>query len=294
MNGRERVVRALEFKPVDTVPKDLGGMRSTGISCFAYASLVEALGLPPRRPKVYDDYQMLALPDVDVLDALGCDVCVVEADGATNAFASPSMWQPFDSGGRLDALVRDTSTYTVGPDGAITNGTRTMVPASFVFDEEHGGQSLDLAGDLRLPDLHHAEERCEQAAPTNAEIDRICRLVDRARRSTDRAILYSGTKAGLGFPGGFPNWSMVCLTDGDFVHRYHDLITSHAAKALSRLLPHIRDAIDVILVSADDQGLQDRSILPPAVFRDLYVPYYRRVNDGVPAVDLIEVDYIGL
>jgi hypothetical protein len=68
MTSCERLHRAIEFKPVDRLPKDLSGMRSTGISCFAYPRLVEALGLPPRRTRVYDTWQMLALPDLDVLD----------------------------------------------------------------------------------------------------------------------------------------------------------------------------------------------------------------------------------
>ena len=85
----------MNFKPVDRLPRDIGGMRSTCISCFAYPKLVKALGLPPRRPRVYDLGQMLALPDVDVLDALGCDVVMAEPD-VTNAFAQPDLWK--DSG----------------------------------------------------------------------------------------------------------------------------------------------------------------------------------------------------
>ena len=74
ITSHERVLNALNFQPTDRLPKDLGGMLSTGISAFAYPKLVAALGLPPRLPRVHDTGQMLALPDLDVLDALGCDV----------------------------------------------------------------------------------------------------------------------------------------------------------------------------------------------------------------------------
>ena len=77
MTHRERVMHALAFEETDRVPLDLAGMRSTGISAFAYPKLVEALGLPPRRPRVEDTGQMLAMPDLDVLDALGCDVVTI-------------------------------------------------------------------------------------------------------------------------------------------------------------------------------------------------------------------------
>ena len=69
-------------------------MRSTGISAFSYPKLVAALGLPPRLPKVYDTGQMLALPDLDVLDALGCDVVTIQDGLITNAFDQPENGIP--------------------------------------------------------------------------------------------------------------------------------------------------------------------------------------------------------
>ena len=106
MTSRERVLKALAFEKTDRVPMDLAGMASTSVSCFAYPALVEALGLPPRRPRVYDTGQMLALPEVDVLDALGCDVVAAYTD-LTNAFDQPEKWLPYDFNGRLEASVRN-------------------------------------------------------------------------------------------------------------------------------------------------------------------------------------------
>ncbi len=118
MNRRERVMAALSFQPVDRLPRDLGGMPSTGISCFAYPRLRAALGLPPKLPRVYDTSQMLALPDTDVLDALDCDVVSV-CPPVTNAFDQPELWHPFDFGGRLEALVRSPGDFTVAEDGTV-------------------------------------------------------------------------------------------------------------------------------------------------------------------------------
>ncbi|MDX9973906.1 MAG: hypothetical protein RBU21_13060, partial [FCB group bacterium] len=80
MTSRERVLAALAFQETDRVPMDLGGMPSTCISCFAYPRLVVELGLPPRPPRVYDTGQMLALPDLNVLDALNCDVVTTDLE----------------------------------------------------------------------------------------------------------------------------------------------------------------------------------------------------------------------
>ena len=107
---RERVMQALNYEMPDRPPKDLGGMLSSSISGFAYPKLVAALGLPPRLPKMYDTGQMLAMPDLDVLDALGVDIVTI-CGRATNAFAEPEKWLPYDFNGRLPALVRNPAIF---------------------------------------------------------------------------------------------------------------------------------------------------------------------------------------
>jgi len=171
ITSRERVMRALNFQPVDRVPRDLAGMRSTGISVFAYPRLVEALGLPPRLPRAEDTWQMLALPELDVLDELGVDVVTI-ADDATNAFDQPGLWKPYDFGGRLPAVVRDPSAFAEEPDGTIVHGRTRMLPSSFVFDEIHGGQPLDLIADIPKPDLDQIRRALDARLLTDAQVGR--------------------------------------------------------------------------------------------------------------------------
>jgi uroporphyrinogen decarboxylase len=282
MTPRERVRAALDFRPTDRIPRDLGGMGSTGISCFAYPHLVRALGLPQRPPRVHDTSQMLALPDVDVLDALGIDVVAVYDDVCTSAFDEPHRWREFDFHGRLQAKVMDPDGYSLEADGTVVKeGGARMPPGSYVFDDPHGGQPLDLGSEPELAPLEEVRASARERLLTDEQIRSTADYVRRARRATDRAILFKGPTAGLGFPGGFPAWSMVCMTNPEYVRGYHRIVTDVSAENMRRLLPLIGDDIDVIMVSADDQGLQDRTILPPAVFRELYVPYYRTINDAI-------------
>lgn len=303
MTPRERILAALRFEPTDRTPRDLAGMRSTGISAFAYPDLVRALDLPPRPPRVYDVGQMLALPDRDVLDALECDVVPVESDGCTNAFDQPDRWKPYDFGGRLEALVVDPGAFEAHADGTVSYtsgrtpgaGARPrrdaagqtdlrMPPGSTVFDEAHGGQPIDLSVDPPKPDLDELAERLGANAITDERARRIGDTCARARAATDRAIMFNGLSAGLGYPGGLATWSMLCMTDPDYVHSYHEIVTDAAVRRIETLLPHICESVDLLMLSADDQGLQDRTILPPALFRELYLPYYRKVSDTVHRV----------
>ncbi|MDD4890143.1 MAG: uroporphyrinogen decarboxylase family protein [Phycisphaerae bacterium] len=283
MTSRERVVRSLNFQPTDRPAKDLGAMRSTGVSAFAYPRLRAALGLPPRLPRVYDLGQMLALIDVDVLDALGCDVVAVEGDGVTNAFDQPELWKPYDFGGRLPALVRDPSQFRTESDGTVVAGASRMPTASYVFTADHAGQPLILDAELPKPDLKAMRQRL--AAPVTDE--QVVRLRDNCRRvreSTDRAVLLWGPlNLGLCIHsyGGLAVFPIICLQEPDFVHELHSMVLDAALARARAYLPEIKDYVDCVGIDADDWGTQASLIASPATFRDLFLPYRRRHNDEI-------------
>ena len=284
MTSRERVLATLNFRTPDRMPKDLGGMGSTGISVFAYPALVAALGLPARRPKIGDGVQMLAVPDRDVLDALDCDIVCAGTD-STNAFEEPEKWKPYDFNGRLPALVSNPEAYRVEPDGTIVmNGDRFMPPAAHVFNAVHAGQPLDLEAEMPHEDLQKIRNDLAANVIRAERVKEIAAYCRRVRESTDRAIMFGGLCYGLGFPHGMAAWSMLCLTDPDYVKEYFAIVTAHAIENVKRLLPAIHPFIDVLMAAADDQGTQNATILPPDVFRDLYLPFYRQANDAVHAI----------
>jgi uroporphyrinogen decarboxylase len=283
---RDRVLAALDFRMPDRLPKDLGGMLSTGISAFAYPKLVAALGLPPRLPRVHDTYQMLALPDLDVLDALGCDVVTILGT-VTNAFSQPQLWHDYDFNGRLPAQVRHPEEFDVaGADGVIVHENTRMPPRSFVFDEAHGGQPLNLNGELPRPDLAQVKEELQREFELRdhqiVALRDVCR---RARESTDRAIFFSD--GAIQAPicihgwGGLAIFPILCITDPGYVTELHEIIAEAAVRNLRALLPEIRPYVDILMMAADDWGTQKSTIASPAVFRTLFLPYRRRINDEV-------------
>ena len=286
---------ALEYRIPDRLPKDLGAMGSTGISVFTYPTLVEALGLPPRRPRAYDTFQMLALPDPDVLEALGCDVITVVSDYATNAFEEPERWYDYDFNGRLSARVTNPEAFEVQTDGTIRNTLKRgrqhsisllMPPSSYVFDVEHGGQPFDIAGEPSYVDLDKLREDLREQLLTDEEVVSVREYCRRVRSATGRAVMFRGPKAGLDFNprGGIPEWSMMCISDPDHVKEVHHIVTDHAVENFRRLLPEIKDSVDILMVDSADHGLQTTTILPPPLFDGLFVPYYRKLNDVIAEI----------
>ena len=282
--SRNRIMQSLDFQHTDRVPLDLGGMRSTSISAFAYPKLVEALGLPPRRPTIEDTGQMLAMPDLDVLDALGIDVVTIR-EGVTNAFEQPGLWHNYDFNGRLPARVRNPNAFRTEPDGTIVQDTRRMVPASYVFDEVHGGQPLDLSANLPKPDLERVRAGLRARELREDQILKKAALCRRVRESTDRAVFLNegslNAPMGIGGWGGLAIFPMLCLLEPDYVAELHEIATDFAIRHIRALLPEIRENVDVIMMAADDWGTQANLIASPRVYRDLFLPYHQRINATV-------------
>ena len=281
MTSRERVVRALNFQSTDRIPKDLGGMRSTGISVFAYPKLCAALGLPARRPMVYDHGQMLALVEMDVLDALSCDVVTIEGGGLTNAFPQPEKWHQYDFGGRLPALVENPSQFAVKPDGTVTGPAGQMVPDSFVFDSEHAGQPLMLDGDWPKPNLAVIRKELKCRRLTDAQIKQIASLCRRVRGTTDKAIvLWGPLNLGLCIHGwgGLAVFPILCLEEPELIREMHELTLAVVLENVRALLPEIKDSVDILGTDSDDWGNQQSLMAPPCVFRDLFLPFRQQHN----------------
>lgn len=282
MTSRERVLESLNFRTPDRLPKDLGGFLSSGISAFAYPKLVKALGLPARPTRLHDTGQMLALPELDVLDALGCDVVIVYGD-VTNAFDQPELWHDYDFNGRLPAQVQYPANFLAHPDGTIMQGGTRMMPASHVFDEIHGGQPLVLEGELPKPDLKQLKKDLEAGALRDDQIRATRDLCRRVRESTDRAVFLNHsalvTPMAIHAYGGLAVFPILCLLEPDYVAELHEMVTEATLRNIRALLPEIRDTIDIVWTAGDDWGTQQNLIASPDVYRTLFLPYRRRVND---------------
>lgn len=283
MNSRDRVLTALGHETSDRIPRDLGGMNSTGISAFAYPKLVDALGLPPRKTRVHDTFQMLALPDVDVLEALEIDVLTIN-HGMCSQLEQDELWKPYNFGGRLDAEVRNPDAFSLQDDGTVVRGNSQMVPNSHVFDSASGGQALILEGELPRPDLKKMEDNLKKNLLTHETIDKESELCREVREKSDRALFYSGpinTSIGIGHHGGMGIFPLLCLEEPDYVEELHELVTHYAIENARRLLPAISENVDILMLAADDWGTQQAPIASPDIYEELFKPYLIRFNETV-------------
>ena len=95
MNGRERLQETLSHRQPDRVAIDFGSSPVTGMHVSCVAALREHYGLERRPVKVHEPYQMLGLPEEDLLNAMGADVVGVAPYKTMFGFAS-NQWKEWN------------------------------------------------------------------------------------------------------------------------------------------------------------------------------------------------------
>lgn len=158
-----------------------------------------------------------------------------------------------------------------------------MPPSSFVFDDPHGGQPVHLDDDLPRYDLAQYRASLAERTLRDDQIVAIRDLCRRAREATDRAVFFN--HGAIQAPicihghGGMAVFPLLCVIDPDYVLELHEIITQHTLGNLRALLPEIADFVDILMMAADDWGTQQTTIASPDVFRRLFLPFRRRLND---------------
>ncbi len=279
MKRRDRVIKALNFEETERVPMDLGGMRSSSISCFRYRELRKYLGLKDGLPMIYDDFQMLAIPEPDVLDILDCDVVFV--DGTySNAFDETDKFKYYDFNGRLPALVADPTSYTVLDNGTILKDEKSMPPASTVFDAPHGGHAFDLSNIYKKP-LEDLRAELESRVMSDREIENLALLCRKVRETTDRAVFLNGHEININFIGGIANGSMLCLLEPDYVKADNRMKAEYNSRQMERIIEAVGNNIDLVLSGNEDMGTQNTTIISPDLVDEMIMPYFKMVNNAV-------------
>jgi hypothetical protein len=114
---------------------------------------------------------------------------------------------------------------------------------------------------------------------------------------TGRAVIagFGGTAFGdialvpapnLKYPKGIRDiaeWYVSTRSRRDYIHRVFSRQCDIALENLAKIHAVVSEAVDVAFVCGTDFGTQTSSFCSVATLRDLYFPYYRRVNDWIHA-----------
>ncbi len=299
ITSRERVNRALQHKEPDRVPLDLGGTMVTGMHVSMVYKLRQALGLddPGTPVKVIEPYQMLGEIKPDLVTALGADVAGVIGTGTPFGFKMES-WKEWTSFDGTPTLVPAGFNTVPEPNGDLLmypQGDRS-VPASgrmprggFYFDGITRQSPLDEAN-LKV------EDHIEDVKPiSDSELEYVRREFTKLHEETDKAIVINVGVYGIGsiarvpgpalkYPKGIRDieeWCISLTTRRDFIARIFEAQTEINLANLKKVHSVVGDRATAVFMTGTDFGAQNGPFISPRIYRDLFLPFHKILNDWV-------------
>lgn len=297
MNSKERFDLAVSHKQPDRIVVDLGSTAVTGIHVQSVENLRKYYGMEPKPVRVIEPYQMLGLVDVDLIEAMSIDV--IGAWGKTNMFGiyNHEPLKELKTFWGQTVLVPEgfNTTYDINgdlliyPEGDLSAPPSSRMPvASYFFDAIVRQEPI-------IEERLNVRDNLEEFTLISEDELEFWRESTRKARATGKAVIagLGGTALGdialvpglqVKHPKGIRDiaeWYMSTIMRPDYVKGIFDRQTEIALENFRRLYEVIGDNLDAVFICGADFGTQDSTFCSPEQFDDLWLPYYRRINDWV-------------
>jgi uroporphyrinogen-III decarboxylase len=299
MTSRERVRAAINHQEPDRIPLDLGSTPVTGIHASTYARLRQVLGFPSARVKVGEPFQMLADLDEEVAARLGVDTAAVQLPSTLFGFPNTN-WKPFDLFDGTPALVseffnfttdRDTGDLLMHPKGDRTAPPCARMPYEGDFFDAIVRQEPDA--EARLVPREFAEQQISRY--TDEQLSFLQNMAADLYHHTEKSLVGCWWQGGLGdialvpglsvaHPKGIRDpqrWYEMLAERPDYIREIFEIQFEIAFENLKLYRQAVGDQIDVLVVSGTDFGSQRGPLLSPHMYRELFKPFHKKINDWV-------------
>lgn len=253
MNARTRVLHAIEHRPVDRVPLDLGMHTSTGISAFAYYNLRKHLGLDTDNIVIADPIQFTPRVDLDVLSLLGCD-CV-----------------------RAMARWDDTHTWNVREDYAFTI-PQTLAPAQQA-DGSHVAKRMGST--LTMPAGGFFFDGGWPSFYDCGDEEEMRRLGEDAKRLYEETDLFIGAGKFSGFfRDSDVNWLCDIMLEPEKIKEQLKTELADQKRKFDLYRKYVKHYAQCLFVTSD-LGSQQAPLVNPAVYEDVIAPVLKEFCDYI-------------
>jgi len=297
MTSQELLQQTLNHKQPERIVFDMGSNAVTGIHVRALENLRNFYGLEKRPVRVIEPYQMLGLVEPDLIDAIGIDVMGVWGEENLLGYNNNPPLKLFKTFWGQELLVPEkfsTKTDTNGdllsfPDGDENISPSAKMPASgYFFDAIERQDAID---DNNL----NVQDNLEEFSPVTDLSLAYWKAETLKARATGKGVMvaFGGTALGdialvpgmqLRHPKGIRSiseWYMSTIMRSEYIHAIFDRQSELAIENLTKIYASVGNNIDVVFLCGTDFGTQNSTFCAPEQFDDLWMPYYRRINDWI-------------
>ena len=298
MNSRERVIKTLNFEPVDRLARDLGGVTGTGLHASTLHKLRRKLGLKEEIVIMYEPVMQLGKVTEDVIEAMGTDVIGIDSCTTLLGYQNKDfkLWRlpdgtPVKVGSGFEYEVRENGRTYLFPQGDRNAEASAHMPKDgYFFDpiirqSELIEEKLNAKTDYATMYSVFSDEECEL----------LQKQTDYLFRNTELAIFGNFWGASFGdfihIPGSWlketpgvrdwEEWLLSHLIRPAYIREYMDMYLEIALENLKLYKEAVGDKIVAIAISGTDFGTQKAMLISPEIYREMYKPYHKIVVDWV-------------
>jgi uroporphyrinogen-III decarboxylase len=299
MNSKERILASLNHQPTDRIAVDFGATPVTGIHVLAVENLRKHYGLTLKPVRVIEPYQMLGEIEDDLIEILGIDVIGLSPGKSLFGIKNYGEMKEFRTFWGQTVLVPQNFNTTIDLNGDLLiypEGDTTAAPCgkmpktSFFFDAIIRQDPIDEA---KL----NAADNLEEFNPlSNEDIEYWKNEVSRVKTKGKAVIANMGGTAfgdialvpglNLKHPKGIRDiaeWYMSIIMRPDYIHEIFSKQSEIALANLQKFYETVGNDIDVIFMCGTDFGTQDSQFCGVDTLDELFIPYYKKLNDWIHA-----------
>lgn len=295
-NSKERVWNALNHRGGTPVPVDFGATTVTGIHCRIVEQLRKYYGLADKPVRIVDPFQMLGEVDEELQERMG--VNLVPLFGRKNMFGidESEVHEQITPWGQKVLIAKgiDMTPDAEGDVYIYPEGDRSVSPSAVMPEGCYFINAIERQQPIDEALLSYQDNLEEYALLNESDLAYWKQAAGKAA-VTGKAVVagFGGTALGdvafipamgLKHPKGIRSvaeWYMSTLIRPDFVHALFEHQTDLAIRNYEMLWNTVGDQVDVVFTCGTDFGTQDSQFCSEDVFRELWLPYYKRLNDWI-------------
>ncbi len=291
-----RVRAALDHRVPDRVPVDFGSANVSGIHVSCVANLRRYYGLENGPVKALDPGAMLGEIADDLKLAMGIDTEGIRSRNTRYGFPM-EKWKPWRMDSGLEILVPGGFTVTVDENGdtlIYPQGDVTAPPSGRMPKDGYFFDAITRQDPIDEDNLRPEDNYEEYKPISEQDLDHF-EAVARTAAASGRAVVgnFGGTAlgdigvvpaVGLKHPKGIRDvaeWYVSTRSRRDYVHKVFEGQCEIALANFARIAARVGDLVDVINICGTDFGTQTSAFCSVSTLRELWMPYYRLVNDWV-------------
>jgi len=297
MNSREILQKTLNHQSAGKVAFDLGSSGVTGIHVRALERLRNYYGLEKKPVRVIEPYQMLGLVENDLVEAAKIDVIGVWGQDNMLGYSNQPPLKLFKTFWGQEVLVPEKFSEIYDENGNLLSfpeGDKTSKPSAKMPQSGYFFDAIERQGPIDDENLN-VEDNLEEYSPITNENLQFWKEETAKARATGKGVVAAlgGTALGdIAFvpamqiknPKGIRSvaeWYMSTVMRTDYIKEIFERQSDLAVENLTKLNKVIGDNIDVIFICGADFGTQSSTFCAPEQFDDLWLPYYRKINNWI-------------